>query len=64
MKVSELSNKAGLLAINPIYDQEVNGVFIQMEDELGGLAAVIGASPSGTRATIRFPNLATSGAKL
>src|SRR5512136_91096 len=29
---------------------EVNGVFIQMEDELGSLAAVIGASAAGTRA--------------
>ncbi|HET7087447.1 MAG TPA: 2-oxoacid:acceptor oxidoreductase subunit alpha [Anaerolineae bacterium] len=29
---------------------EVSGVFIQMEDELGSLAAVIGASAAGTRA--------------
>jgi len=29
---------------------EVNGVFIQMEDELGSLAAVLGASAAGTRA--------------
>jgi len=29
---------------------EVNGVFIQMEDELGSLATVLGASAAGTRA--------------
>ena len=29
---------------------EVNGVFIQMEDELGSLAAVLGASAAGARA--------------
>lgn len=29
---------------------EVNGVFVQMEDELGSIAAVVGASAAGTRA--------------
>ena len=29
---------------------EVNGVFIQMEDELGSMAAILGASAAGARA--------------
>lgn len=29
---------------------EVNGVFLQMEDELGSMAAILGASAAGTRA--------------